>query len=236
MRQVPQYLLIGNGRVARHFQHFFSLLKLPFYAWHRNEASSQLQEYLASSSHILLLISDEAIENFITANLRNSSALFIHFSGCLVSNQAYGAHPLMSFSDHLYDLATYQSIPFILDQDAPEFSCLLPGLMNPAVRLPKTLKPKYHALCVLSGNFSCMLWQKLFSTFAAEFNFDPALAFPYLMQLSKNLRYDYKQALTGPLIRQDMQTIEKNLAALHLDPFQDIYKSFISCYQKQKKE
>ena len=33
MRQVPQappyYLIIGNGRVARHFQHSFNLLKLP---------------------------------------------------------------------------------------------------------------------------------------------------------------------------------------------------------------
>jgi hypothetical protein len=30
MRQVPQYLIIGNGRIASHFRHEFNLLDCPF--------------------------------------------------------------------------------------------------------------------------------------------------------------------------------------------------------------
>lgn len=235
MRQVPQYLLIGNGRVARHFQHYFSLLKLPFTTWHRRESHDKLRLFLSHASHILLLISDDAIEGFIAEHIKNSNSLCIHFSGSLISDHAYGAHPLTTFSEDLYDTDQYHAIPFILDEDAPAFELLLPGLPNQHARLPKSLKAKYHALCVLSGNFSCMLWQKLFSVFETEFHFPPSIAFPYLLQQTKNLISNNKTALTGPLVRNDVNTIEKNIAALHFDPFQEIYKSFISCYQQTKR-
>lgn len=239
MRQVPLYLIIGSGRVARHFQHYFSLLHLPFETWSRknpneNLHSPQLEKY----SHILLLISDQAIQAFIDANLNDITAntILIHFSGSMVSQQAYGAHPLMSFSHHLYNLEQYQSIPFVLDHDAPPFEKLLPGLKNSHVSIPTALKAKYHALCVLSGNFSCMLWQKLFTSFEQEFNFSAATAFPYLLQQTQNLTLEPKNALTGPLVRNDAATIEKNLNALKNDPFLDIYKSFVSCYQQLMKD
>ena len=148
MRQVPHYLLIGSGRVARHFQHYFSLLELPFTTWDRQKSPSQLRQKLNQCSHILLLIRDQAIDEFITKHLNNSNALHIHFSGSLLSAHAYGAHPLMTFSESLYDLEQYQRIAFVLDHDAPAFENLLPGLANPHVRLHTSLKEKYHALCV----------------------------------------------------------------------------------------
>ncbi|EKD71772.1 MAG: hypothetical protein ACD_46C00103G0013, partial [uncultured bacterium] len=130
--------------------------------------------------------------------------------------------------------ATYQSIPFILDHDAPSFSELLPGLPNSHVRLHKSLKAKYHALCVMSGNFSCLLWQKLFSDFEKELKLPREVAYPYLQQQMHNLIDNPTQALTGPLIRGDTKTIEKNLSALEGDPFKQVYESFIACYQQMK--
>ena len=144
---------------------------------------------------------------------------------------AHGAHPLMSFSKNLYGFDQYQSIPYILDHDAPAFESLFPGLPNQHVRLHKSSKAKYHALCVLSGNFSCLLWQKLFSCFEKEFNIPSAIAYPYLLQQTQNLLTDPKSALTGPLVRGDNYTIEKNIAALEQDPFQEVYRSFVACYQ-----
>ncbi len=80
MRQVPRnvsYLLIGNGRVARHFQHYFSLLQLPFVTWQGSESPSLLREQIRHASHILLLISDDAIDSFIDAYLLESLAVWI---------------------------------------------------------------------------------------------------------------------------------------------------------------
>ena len=62
--------LIGNGHVARHFQYYFSLLQLSFTTWHRKESVAKLQQELTRSSHILLLISDSAIEEFIQQHLK----------------------------------------------------------------------------------------------------------------------------------------------------------------------
>jgi hypothetical protein len=236
MRQVPHYLIVGNGRVARHIQHYFSLLQLPYTAWHRDRPLSELHEKLAFATHVLILIQDSAIAPFIAEHLlqetQDCCPLRIHFSGSLVIEQAWGAHPLMAFSDSLYGLPQYRAVPFVLDHDAPSFADLLPGLPNRQVRLHTALKPKYHALCVLSGNFSCLLWQKLFDAFEQELNLPPDLAHSYLMQQTHNLIRNAKDALTGPLVRGDASTIEKNIAALAGDPYQDIYKSFVRCYQK----
>lgn len=232
MRQVPHYLLVGNGRVARHFQHYFSLLGLSFGMWQRNQPTCLLQQQLTLATHVLILITDEQIEKFIAQYLPVAQALLLHFSGSLVSTKAYGAHPLMTFNQDLYSLAQYQAIPFVIDEDAPEFAAILPGLPNTHMRLPKALKAKYHALCVLSGNFSCLLWQKLFHSLEQEFHFPPAMAHLYLQQQTNNLLANPQTAFTGPLIRNDWVTVEKNLTALAGDPFQKVYESFVLCYQQ----
>jgi hypothetical protein len=233
-RQVPHYLLIGNGRVARHFQHYFSQLNLSFTCWNRNESHSNLNMLIEQSTHILLLISDQAIEPFIDQYLTQSQAIHLHFSGSLVTTKAWGTHPLMTFNDSLYAIEQYHQTHFIIDQHAPDFEKLLPGIPNQHVRLPTEMKAKYHALCVLSGNFSSLLWNKLFSSLEKEFNLPASIAHPYLRQQTQNLITHSSAALTGPLTRNDQQTIEKNLLALEKDPFQEIYKSFVNCYQKIK--
>lgn len=236
MRQVPYYLIIGNGRMAQHFRCYLSLLNIPFLTWDRQKPLDELQEKITQSSHVLLLISDDAIELFITQYLQASKIIIVHFSGSLITEKAYGAHPLMTFNSCRYDLARYQSIPFILDHDAPPFDLLLPGLSNDHWHLHKSLKAKYHALCVLSGNFSCMLWQKLMATFAEEFNLPSSIAHAYLQQQTQNIINNYETALTGPVTRHDRDTINKNIAALDSDPFQSVYESFVLCYQQLDKK
>lgn len=236
MRQVPTYLLIGNGRVSRHFQHYFTHLGLTFSVWQRADGVEQLPAKLTHATHVLLLINDGAIEEFIAKTLDpaiklGSDIIKIHFSGSLVTNLAYGAHPLMTFSHDLYNIEQYRTLPFVLDDDALDFSQLLPGLPNPHSRLAKKLKAKYHALCVLSGNFSCILWNKLFDDFESELNLPPSIAHPYLQQQMQNLLTNPKQALTGPLVRGDEATLVKNMEALAGDAYQDIFRSFVLNYK-----
>lgn len=234
MQQVPHYLIIGNGRVSRHFQHYFSLLQIPFQSWNRNEPLDKLYGLFESCSHILLLISDSSIENFISQHLHKTYLTCIHFSGSLIIDTAFGAHPLMTFNENLYSLDEYQKIPFVIDDDAPPFESLLPGLTHSHRRLAKSLKAKYHALCVLSGNFSCMLWQKLFKSFQQELNLPEEFAHPYLLRQAQNLIQNSNSALTGPLVRGDQATIQKNLTALNSDNFKEVYEAFVSCYHKNK--
>jgi len=232
MRQVPQYLIIGNGRVARHFQHYFSLLTISFSVWDRSQPIEKLHQLTEQATHILILIKDHAIDAFCEMNLQKTKAFCIHFSGSHISPHAYGVHPLMTFHDGMYALEDYFAIPFIVDHDAPEFNALFPNIPNKHIKLDKSDKSKYHALCVMSGNFSCILWQKLFSYFEEELNIPAQFAHPYLYQQTKNLLSNAKTALTGPLVRGDETTLKKNLAALENDPFQEIYLSFVNCYKK----
>ncbi len=233
MRQVPRYLLIGNGRLARHLRVYFAEMQLPFQTWQRGQDLLLLRAYLREASHVLLLISDQAIEPFIEAYLRESPAILIHCSGSLVSSKAFGVHPLMSFASTTYPLDFYKKIPFVIDEGGPAFAELLPGLPNPHAYLNAALKPKYHALCVLAANFSCMLWQKLLRDFKGGLGLPQDLAQPFLWRQMMNLLEAPEQALTGPLVRQDHLTIQNNLAALEGDAFQKIYQQFVEVYQRE---
>lgn len=228
MRQVPEYLVIGHGRVARHFLHYFSLLNISVMHWHRGMPVSELGD----APRILVLISDRAIEAFIDEHLQDKKGIKIHFSGALVTPKAYGAHPLMTFGPELYALDKYKQIPFVVDEGAPEN--LLAGLPNPVSYLAPEKKSKYHAMCVMSGNFTCILWQKMFETLKREFHLPPDIAHLYLRQQAENLIADYKTALTGPLARGDDATIAKNIAALEGDAYQQIYQSFVNVYREKK--
>lgn len=232
--QVPAYLIIGQGRVARHMGCYLTLLNIPFTTWHRAEPPADLTARARAATHILVLIRDGAIEPFVHEHLRDLPVVKIHFSGALATPAAVGAHPLMTFGDDLYTLEKYKSIPFVLDEGAPDMSELLPGLSNPSVRLPAAQKAKYHAMCVLAGNFSCLLWQKFFSTLTTEFHFPPGFGIPYLLQQAENIARDPASALTGPLARGDDVTLAKNIQALEGDAFQAVYKSFVDAYRKER--
>ncbi len=233
MRQVPKYAIIGAGRAANHIIHYFKLLDIPYIQWSRScNKLSSLNSCIADCHQILLLINDSAIEKFIIDNPILHSKQIVHFSGVLVSELAYGSHPLISFSEDLYALDVYQKIPFILDNDKLSFQKLLPGLDNPHFIISSELKPFYHSLCVLSGNFTVILWQKFFSELEKKLNIPREFAQHYLQQICSNLQRHPQAALTGPLVRDDKTTIEANLQALVNDPFQKIYQSFVEVYNE----
>jgi len=234
MRQVPSsYLIIGSGRVAKHFQCYLDLLHLPFQSWSRQDNTVQeLLSFAEQCSPILLLISDQAIAEFLERHPFLKSKTLLHFSGSLTVAGVHSAHPLMTFAPGSYDLETYQKIPFILSEESPAFSLLLPGLPNASYRISEQLRPYYHALCVLSGNFTALLWQKFFKEIEERFQLPRELAHPYLKQVLQNLLRGSQQALTGPLARNDQKTISANLQALENDSFQQIYQAFVDAYKK----
>jgi predicted short-subunit dehydrogenase-like oxidoreductase (DUF2520 family) len=93
-------------------------------------------------------------------------------------------------------------------------------------------KSLYHSLCVLSGNFTTMLWQKVFQDFQDKLKLEPELLLPYMEQTFENLNLNWVDALTGPLARKDDATIEKNIHALEGDLYQNVYRSFVDTIRK----
>ncbi len=235
MRQVPnpaRYVIVGNGRVAYHFSYYLSLLSIPYQSWSRS-SSIPLNHVVRAGDIVLLLISDSAINRFVKENPCLTKTCCVHFSGNLTSHIAFGAHPLMSFGSRLYSMREYQSIPWILEPTTPPFSELFPALPNDTFVIDSSKKSLYHAWCVMSNNFTTLLWQQFFDRMVKEFKIPKSHLIPILERTMKNLVQDHQCALTGPLVRGDRATIWQHLEALSDDAFKDIYHAFASFYQKQ---
>lgn len=232
-----QYAIVGGGRLANHIAFYLASLSLPFRCWCRNLPERKLaagnyvpnlERALEDATHVLILISDDSIESFLGENRAAlAGKIPVHCSGSLVSTLAQGAHPLMTFTEELYPVESYRRIPFLVEKGERSFEELLPGLPNPHYDLEAAEKPLYHALCVLSGNFTSLLWAKVFGEFEGKLRLPREVAYPYLERICLNLMNSRVNPVTGPLVRQDRGTVERNLEALGEDPYRNVYEGFL---------
>ena len=137
------YGFVGDGRLSRHWRHYFTSLGLPWTLWSRRLARANgvagrsAAAVLADCPIILLAVSDDAIAP-VMATLRAEGLddrTYVHFCGGRSFEGAFGAHPLMSFANTLYEPAFYRDIPIFVDADRSDpagyFRSLFPGLPNP---------------------------------------------------------------------------------------------------------
>lgn len=242
MRQVPKenghnsFLIIGSGRLARHLKHYLELKGISALIWSRTQNGLEdLKLKIQRSSWIALAISDSAIEDFYKTHIREyTSKKCIHFSGALYIPNVYGCHPLCSFTHDLYELSFYEKIPLVLDSNSSEILNLFTNFKNPKQYLDPQKKSLYHALCVMGGNFSVILWEYLFEKFKIDLNLDPKFLGPYLIRTFQNLENELIEStgsvLTGPLVRGDFKVIQKHLEVLKSDPYSEIYRAFVNVY------
>lgn len=189
-----------------------------------------------SAGSILVLIKDDEIQNFLDKNHKKISddKTWIHCSGMLSTNLAESAHPLMSFTDELYSLEKYEAITFITEKGRKSFSELFPQLNNPNYQIESSEKTLYHAFCVLSGNFTTMIWQFFFDYLKSK-NIPKSSAYLYLETITNNMQSN-SAPLTGPIQRNDKNTIQKHLESLNDHPVKNIYIGFLKAYDKMIKE
>ena len=236
MGQVPleishHYGLIGNGKVSKHIQHYFNCLNINYSVWTKQCKETSLRDLYQDCTHLLLLISDDAIEPFLKKNSYLQSKPTIHFSGSVCSNLATGMHPLMTFSHNIYDLETYRSIPFVCEAGEITFEEAFPQLPNPHFVIQPQDKAYYHALCVLAGNFSQLLWKEFFAGLD-NIGLPRSACYPYLKKVFSNLVDNEKNGFTGPLERRDINTIKQNLKALPDKNTEALYKAFVKSYDE----
>jgi predicted short-subunit dehydrogenase-like oxidoreductase (DUF2520 family) len=236
--QVPSehlpYLLVGNGRLSRHLQHYLDLEGLPWRLWTRSQGRP-VEDAVAGTRAVLLLISDDAIEPFLTRHADPGGPPWVHCSGSLSTSLATGFHPLMTFGDELYDLPVYRRIALVCERGGLAFTDLFPQLTNPHVVIDPADKPLYHAICTMAGNFTSLLWLRAFEVFEGRLELPRSILYPYLDQIADNLERT-AAPLTGPLARRDRRTIERHLAALAGDPFEPVYRSFLSAHRAELPE
>ncbi len=221
--------IIGRGRMATHMAHYLTLESIPAVCWHRDMPRSP-EMTLTGCDPILILISDDAIEGFNASHPFLTEHQSVHFSGSKVIAGLPSLHPLMTFGPDLYVLETYRAVPFIEEMDGLRLKDILPSLENPTYRMDKKLKPLYHSMCVMAGNFTTVLWAKAIEVFESTLGLPGAVLLPYLEQTCCNIQKHGVQALTGPLARRDSKTVVENVRALHGDPFESVYRAFAEIY------
>lgn len=206
------FLLIGSGRLAQHLRFYFSQLNAPLLFWSRNQSEVELKNLLSKQPTVLLAISDQALSSFYLNHLKPAGIRTLHFSGALHLEDTVCCHPLMTFGPDLYELETYKSIHFALTgiQKIQDIFSFLP---NPSFVLKAEDKALYHALCVLSAAGAQSIWMQTLNSFK-RLGLPPEALKPYVKQIGLNFSKSGQAALTGPWIRRDFLTIEKNKQAL----------------------
>lgn len=229
MQQVPTYLIIGNGRLARHLSFYFQSQNITFKTWSRSQGGD-LGALVHSVETVLLCISDSALESFVNDNDCLKEKTLVHFSGATFVKDVLAFHPLMTFSHDPYDKDFYPTIPFISFNSDVSFKSIFPMLKNPTSVLDEKLMPYYHSLCVMGGNFTTLLWAKCSEAFR-EIGINSEFIKPYMQKVFENTLADPVKNLTGPLVRGDQATINKNMDALANPKDKKLYQSFVDISQ-----
>lgn len=218
---LPNYALIGSGRLASHLRYYFSLHDIHLHHWARNYASN-LNKTLEKADVVLLAISDNALEEWVSKPELVGKTV-IHFSGSRYFKNAWGFHPLMTFSNQLYDADFYPKIPFVADLGFPHHE-IFPFLHNPIYEIASEKKTLYHALCHMAANFPALLWVHVFQHFDGELHLPHAVLKPMLEKILTNTFEQGERALAGPLRRGDLKTVDLHDQALEAHPaLQSIY-------------
>ncbi len=242
------YGFVGDGRLSRHWRHYFTSLGIPWKLWSRRLARPNGKPGLTAPAAledcpvILLAVSDDAIAP-VMARLRAEGLddrTFVHFCGGRTFEGAFGGHPLMSFAQALYEPAFYRDIPVFVDQDEThpdpiaEFRRLFPRLPNPCVPLKAEDKAYYHALCALAGGFTAVLWRDFFTAMETRFGAPRAALASYPRRIVENVIAAGDGALTGPVARGDSETIEAHLEALDGTALANVYRAFIAAAGRER--
>lgn len=241
----PFYALLGSGRLALHLSHYFDLLAIPYSQWARHSLDKfnsfspsqwpnpyqRMQLTIEKADVILLATSDSSLQNLMREIPRRDDQILVHFSGALSFPEAESAHPLMTFGPDLYSFEEYKKIPFILESGRRPFSALFPELPNLHFEIPRELKPLYHAFCVMSGNFTQILWSELLGRVPRQLGLPREVFLPYMQQVFANLVRHPETSATGPLVRRDLHTIAQHLEALRDTELTELYQAFLRLKQ-----
>jgi hypothetical protein len=248
MRQVPTGsnlkffpLLLGRGKLARHLHHYLHLIDFSHKHYDQDLrgaintpdwTSPELDRKLLACNAVWIMVADSAIlevlEN-VKARLSKLGAdlttyTFIHSSAATEVEGCSTFHPLMTFGPELYEREQYAAIPFATFQGEGNLKFPLP---NSHFEIAKEKRAFYHACAVMMSNLPVLLWSKVSNEFEKQTDQNSQVFDLILKQTLINFLTLREKALTGPIARKDLTTIQKNLASIEGSPLYSIYKEFL---------
>lgn len=191
-----------------------------------------LNEVIASSDMLFFTVPDNSIGKvWEEAKLYVSNKIICHCSGLhsskifsdsgIKNNCAYSIHPLFAVSSKENSWKEFPDILFTLEGDEKylnQIEEMFNDMGNRTRIISDNNKIKYHAAAALSSNYMTALFfmaEKLF----LECGFDEKEATEELYALAKGnleniLNMGCVNALTGPLERNDIETVRKHINSL----------------------
>ncbi|MBM4165751.1 MAG: DUF2520 domain-containing protein [Ignavibacteria bacterium] len=201
--------------------------------------STSIKDISIQTEFLLLAVPDNLLKNIAdeiasVSHLNFKKIVVAHTSGVhsvdvLSSLKTKGAnvagfHPIQSFPKHFSVQQLKKNITnnicFGIECEKklqPKLSSLAKKLGGKFVFVPSELKPLYHLVCVVSSSFSVTLLkviEEISSHFPFAKNWKDAFSPILLSSISNALATSPTKALTGPIPRGDLHTIELHLNAL----------------------
>ena len=197
---------------------------------------------------ILITVPDDTItkiaEHLADTNKINKKCVVAHSSGVLSSSVLSSLrrktkllasfHPIQTFSGSEDDWQRLFGIYFGLEgnlQALPRLRTLIDKLRSKEFNIPVDKKELYHLSCVMASNFLVVL-QAAATQVMTKVGMSEKSAFallePLIFATLDNIKImGHANALTGPIVRRDIGTIERHIEALSasLPEFVPLYSS-----------
>lgn len=202
-----------------------------------SNAYSSLEDLVSCCNYIFITTPDDEIKNVYNKikqfNLQDKK--IFHMSGSISSKifddietfgaYGYSLHPIFPFPDKEVYKKLNQAY-FTIEGD--NIALIRPFLEKLTIRyfeIPSDSKEKYHAAMVFASNYIVAL-SKISKNLLIECNIQEDLIssaiYPLMLSAVENINQNgVEKALTGPIVRGDIGTIEKHLK--NIDGYKDIY-------------
>ena len=243
--------VLGAGRAGRGLFRAFRASGVDVVGLHGRRAETTpdrvtagpIPEAIAGADVILVAVRDAQLDDALAevgASRAPSDAVVLHASGSaepagLAALRARGHaagtfHPLVPIADPARAAALFRGAWVGVDGDERAIGVargLASKLGARALRIPAGSKARYHAAAVLASNFPTVLaalaTQLLAGTGIREVEGWAAIR-SLMHGAVSNLDSDAPaQALTGPIVRGDVETIGRHLAAIPPGELRDVY-------------
>ena len=215
MRSLKTAAVIGRGKISGHLPSLFKSFFSYFIMLERNTSYTAIN--LNTIDVVILAVQDRNIESTYNQlkEFFPSTVKFIHLSGAQTFPDIIGIHPLMTFSAES-KVKDYSQVPLFTDN--VDFYEAYKNETKNLRFIRSDLKIKYHAMAVMLGNFSQYYLQQIKNSFPTELNFDDFKLLT-LNSVKNIFKEESNGMLTGPLIRNDQETISKHKNELkHSEP------------------
>lgn len=211
----------------------------------RTKAFDELADLLNSSDTVFITVPDNAIRE-VYEQIRDigiAGKQICHCSGAMSALEAFpdiarfggsgcSIHPLFPVSSKYDSYREFHNAFFCLEGSEAhvmQWKKIFEDMGNPVRIISSSHKHEYHAACAVSSNLVCALAEESVDLLKkCGFSENEALAALQPLVMS-NIRHIFKvgpaQALTGPIERNDVQTVQKHIECLNQESDKSMYKA-----------